>query len=312
MLEDVNTEHLLDVFTSIDTDLDNVWDACHHFMEHLFWHKPRLVALGPKIEGLPDDHPSKPECLFELSRLFDSVGNHVEAKRLLIHTLDLWRGRGDDINVADILLSLADVNRLLDLDKEGIQQVEEALEIYERHNNIRRQGDSLQRLARLLCCNNGLDAAEAAASRAIDLFLGEGDQFEICQCHHVLGDICHSKGETKKAMDHLETALRIAASFNWHDPQFWILYNLAEVFHDQGKFDDAHAHLERAMSHVVNNAYPLARAMELRAVFWYTQHWPEEAKSEALRALDAYEKLGATKDTEGCRKLLQQIEAIMN
>jgi hypothetical protein len=69
--EDVNVEHLLDIFTSIDPNSDDIWDACTNFMRHLYWHKPRLVMLGPKLEGLPDSHPSKPECLFQLSRLFD-------------------------------------------------------------------------------------------------------------------------------------------------------------------------------------------------------------------------------------------------
>ena len=62
--EDVNAEHLLDVFTTIDATSGDVWGACADFAKHLSWHKPRLVILGPKIETLPDDHPSKPECLF--------------------------------------------------------------------------------------------------------------------------------------------------------------------------------------------------------------------------------------------------------
>ena len=38
-LEDVNVEHLLDVFTTIDKDSDGIWKACTKFMEHLYWHK---------------------------------------------------------------------------------------------------------------------------------------------------------------------------------------------------------------------------------------------------------------------------------
>ena len=59
--EDANVEHLLDDFTSIDGNSSDVWGACADFMKHLYWHKPRLAALGPKIERLPDDHPSKPQ-----------------------------------------------------------------------------------------------------------------------------------------------------------------------------------------------------------------------------------------------------------
>ena len=92
--EDMNVEHLLDVFTTIDAGSRKVWAACAHFLQHLVWHKIRLVTLGPKIEGLPDDHPSKPECLLQLSRLFGMVGNGAEYKRLVTHTLKLWRQRG--------------------------------------------------------------------------------------------------------------------------------------------------------------------------------------------------------------------------
>ena len=37
--EDVNVEHLLDVFTSIDVDSSDVWGACAGFFKHLCWHK---------------------------------------------------------------------------------------------------------------------------------------------------------------------------------------------------------------------------------------------------------------------------------
>jgi len=96
--EDVNVEHLLSVFASIDMNSDNVWHACADSMGHLYWHKPRLVVLEPKIKGLPDRHPCKPRCLFHLSRLFDSVGNGKERKRLLIDALKLWRERGGSVS----------------------------------------------------------------------------------------------------------------------------------------------------------------------------------------------------------------------
>ena len=69
-LEDGNVEHLLDVFTTINAASGGVWSACGYFMEHVFWLKPWLVMLGPKIEALADDHHSKLECLFPLSGLF--------------------------------------------------------------------------------------------------------------------------------------------------------------------------------------------------------------------------------------------------
>ena len=189
MSEDVNVEHLVDVFTTIDANSSDVWSACGDFIVHLYWHKPRLVVLGPKIEGLPDDHLSKPECLFRLSRLFGSVGNYVERRRLLVHALGLWRERGNGFQVAQTLRFLSNTNRMLELYKEGIKWAEEALEIYEQSNDVPGQARCRQELALLLYDDKQLDAAEEAALRAIDLFSDEGDQFLVCECYHILGNV---------------------------------------------------------------------------------------------------------------------------
>jgi hypothetical protein len=100
----------------------------------------------------------------------------VECKRLLIHTLELWRERGDDFEVARTLRLLADTNEWLLLPKESILQAKESLGIFERLNNVSEQAQSLQQLAQLLHHDNQLDAAEAAASRSIDL-LPDSEQF---------------------------------------------------------------------------------------------------------------------------------------
>jgi tetratricopeptide (TPR) repeat protein len=308
MSEDVNVEHLLNVFTSVDAGSRGVWDACTSFMKHLYWHKPRLVMLGPKFEGLPDNHPSKPECLYELSRLFRSVGKFVEEKQLLGHTLELWRGQRNRFQVAEALECLGAVNWQLDLYTEGIQQVEESLGIFKQLNHTIGQAESLQQLARLLTQDNQLDAAEKAASQSINLLQDNSQQFRLCQGYRFLGNICQSKGETEKAINHYKAALGIASSSNWDNEQFCILFSLAQLFHKEGKFHDAQAHIELAKSHIVNDPYLPGRAMEQQARFWYEEGRLEEAKSEALCAVGVYEKLGAAKDMEDCRKLLQWIE----
>jgi len=312
MLEDVNVEHLLDVFISIDAESDDIWDICANFMRHLHWHKTRLVILGPKIEELRDDHPSKPQCLIELSRLFGAIVNFMERKRVLVHALVLQRECGDDNQVAETLMFLSLANRELRLFKEGIQQVEEASEIYKRLGNTVAQALQLKALAYLLYDDRQLDAAERAASRAIDLFPEKDNQYAVCQCHRVLGHIYLSKGKKKKAIHHYETALGIASSFGWNSELFWIHRSLAELFCAQGRFDDGHVHIEHAKSHAAGDKYKLGRAMELQAGFWFGQRRFKEAKSEALRAADVYEKLGAAKDLEDCRGLLRQIDKKMN
>ena len=306
--DDVNVEHLLDVFTTIDRNSEGVWGACAYFMLHLFWHKRRLTVLGPKIEGLPDNHPTKPTYLIILATLFGSVGNWVEQKRLLVCALILWRERGSNDQVAPALMSLSDANRLIGLHEEGIQQAREALEIYERLGKTEQQADCLIRLATLLGSDNQFDAAEEAIFCAIALLPEEGQQYRVCQFHSALGRIYRSKGEIGKAIHHNEAVIRIAAPFNWNDVLFLAHYDLAHLFRDEDRFDEAQSHTERAKSHAVNNKYHLGVVVEIQARIWYSQDRLEEAKSEALRAADILNKLGAAKDAERCRELLRAIE----
>ena len=92
--EDLNVEHLLNVLTSIDPHSGNAWGACTSFLGHLRWFKPRPVILGPKIEQLPEDHPSKPGCLYQLSLVIGRTGHSLENKRLFTHALKALEGSG--------------------------------------------------------------------------------------------------------------------------------------------------------------------------------------------------------------------------
>ena len=310
--DDVNVEHLLNVFTTFDANSEGVWYACGNFMLHLFWHKRRLTTLKPKIEGLPDDHRSKPECLLILAQLFDSVGNWVERKRLLVCALDLWRERRSDDKVALALMMLSETNRMIGLYEEGIQQAREALGVCERLGDTVQQADCLRKLALLLDSDKQFDAAEEAAFRAIALLPEEGQQFRVCQSHHALGETYKSKGEIEKAIHHFGIVLAIATPFNWHDILFGAHYTLASLFRNEGRFDDAQGHVEHAKSCVVGDKYNLGRAMEEQARLWYMQRKLEEARTEVLRAADVYDEIGAMEDVEDCRELLRDIEKELN
>ena len=307
--EDINVEHLLDVFTTIDAKSQSIWDTCGKFMAQLYYHKSRLVTLGPRIEALPDSHPSKPQCLRNLARLFDSVGNVTERKRLLTHTLKLWREQGNDFQVAVALKDLSDTNRRMDLYGEGIPQAKEASEIFEQFGEVVQQAESLMFLAWLLSHDGQLVAAEEAGLRAIDLFPKKGEETRVCQSHRILGQIYQSKDETEKAIHHFEVALGIASSLNVVSQLFWVNYCLADLLSELDEFEEAQTYLEHAKSHAADNAYLLALVMLQQARAWGMQDMFEEARSEALRALDVLEKLGAAGDAEVARQILQRIDA---
>ena len=303
--EDVNVEHLLDVFTTIDQNSEIVWNACDGFMAQMYWHKPRLVTLGPKIEALPDDHPSKAQCLLDLALLFQSVRNLVESKRLLNHALELGKKRGDDYYVAHTLYTLSNINQQMRFREEGIQQAKEASGLFERLDRPVQQADCLVSLVSLLLNDKQLDEAQEMALRALSLLPKEGEQIRVHNCHRGLGLIYQGKGETEKAISHFEIALGIASTVNSAEHLHLIHFNLASLFTKQGRFSDAQTHVDHAKTFAAINPYYLALASELQARLWYYQDMFGEARSEALVAL---EKLGSD-DADHVRRLLERIDA---
>ena len=302
--EDVNVEHLLNIFTSLDTDSDDTWDACADFTMHLYWHKPRFTVLRPRMEGLSDDHHSKPRCLFNLSELFESLGNFAEQKRLLTRALEIEKGRGDNTRVACALRRLANANRMVCLFEEGIRQSKGALEIYERLHDAEGQGKCWDVLGWSLFYGNQLGAAEEAGSRAIKIFLDQGREYWVCRSHRLLGNIYRAKGERGKAIQHLHTAIGIASPFDWHDHLFWSHRALSVLYLDEKKWENAQSHIEQAKLHAIDDPFKLGRATEQQASIWYGQGQMEEAKAEAQCAFETYERLGATTELARCRGFL--------
>ena len=138
--------------------------------------------------------------------------------------------------------------------------------------------------------------------------LGKGEQLRACECYCLLGNISDSRDEKKKAIEHFETALGIASSFNWSSQLFWIHHRLAVLFFHEDGFDEAYAHVEHAKPHAIGDRYMLGHAMRLQARLLYDQGRIEEARSEASRAASAFEELGAAYELAYCRSMLRCIE----
>ena len=306
--EDANVEHLLDVLTSIDAKSENTWMACARFVEHLRWHKPRQTVLGPAIEELPDNHPFKPNCLSSLSRLFRSLGNFAEVKRILDHILKLEKARGNDQLVADVLSRLSDANRTLGLHEEGIRQAKEAAEIFRRLGDRKSQATSLTHLSSMLRATGQFDQAIEAAFRAIDVLPETGEEILVCNSHFTLGGIYVTKGERGKAFYHFDIALEIASAFNLPDQLFWIHSSLARHLLNEGNFEDARSHIEQAKRYALDNQYYLARAISLHARILHQQRKVEETSAESLRAYGIFEELGEESVAAECRAFLHEIE----
>ena len=243
-----------------------------------------------------------------LSWLFFSVGNNVEAKKLLACMLRIGREQGNDLEVAQALRYLAYTNHIMGLHEEGIPQVKESLEICEQLGDPVGKAHSLVIFGLLLYSVKQFTVAEEAELQAIDLLQGKGEGFIVSGCHHVLSMVYGSKGEKEKAINHAKAALKLASSFNSPNLMFWNYLMLATSSYQGGRFDDANVHIECARSYTVDSLYNQGHAMEMQAKTWYQQDRLEEAKLQALGAIDAFEKLGATQKEQQCREILRMIK----
>ena len=309
--EDVNIEHLLDIFISLDMDSVIVWNAFANFLGHLYLHKPRYTILGSKVEGLADDHTFKPIYLIHLSRLPHVIGNHVEGKRLLSHALKLVRERKNGPQVARALFYLSEANRMLGLHKEGIQQAKEALAIYEQLGDTGMQAECWDNLGRLFLSDEQLDAAEKAELHTIDLLPEKGQEYRIFKSHRGLGHIYWAKREREKAIHHFEKALRIASTFEWRIELSRIHYDLAGLFWKDNESNDAHSHVNQAKLYADDDLHHLGRVMELKSMILHQQHRLEDAVTEALGTLEIYQKLGASVDIVRLKGWLQWLEQLI-
>ena len=309
--EDVNAEHLLDIFTSIDANSQSVWDACGSFFFHLFLHKPRLPVFGPKIWTLPDDHPLKLGCLSELSRLYWSIGDSAEHRRLECHALKLYRERGDDHQVAFTLQRLAALNCSPDLCEEGIQQSREAMTIFQRLGELEWVADCHVRLSYLFRhANRPVDAeeCESQAIGLIDALMPVAPPFTRGILHGLLCGIYSSRRDTEKVIFHHEAAYE---DIPHRSHRFSSHCGRAKIRIAEGRFDDAEAQLEHAGSLAANDSAESGVLMLHRAYLLRGRGKFEEARSEAFRALDLVEKFGGGDNVEEVKGLLHLINKDM-
>jgi tetratricopeptide (TPR) repeat protein len=206
------------------------------------------------------------------------------------------------VTLGSTLVYVSEACWIMELLEEAIQHAREALGIFEQLKDTMRQAQCLSLLALSFLHDGQVDTAEGTASLAITLLPENTKRIILYRCHQVLGEIHRYKRDNKKAIEHLELALGIASSHNWHSEAFSIYHQLVSLFIAEGEFGNANARLERAKLHAVDNARNLAGVVQLQALIFFHQNRLAEARSEALCAVEAFEKIGAVMDAENCQQ----------
>ena len=83
------------------------------------------------------------------------------------------------------------------------------------------------------------------------------------------------------------------------------------MFLDEDEPDDPLLHIKQAKSNALDNAHNLGLATAFQAEILRRQGRLKEARSEASRAVEIFEKIGASGDARACKDLLKEIEGGM-
>jgi hypothetical protein len=94
MSEDVNVEHLLDVFTSIDANSDDVWDSCTISWSTSIGTNHGWLCWGRSSKGSRMTIPPSQNACSSSHGCFTTVGNTVEPNGSFLHLKTLERAGG--------------------------------------------------------------------------------------------------------------------------------------------------------------------------------------------------------------------------
>jgi hypothetical protein len=172
------------------------------------------------------------------------------------------RERGDDRGVARALRDLSDENGRMGLLEEGIQQAKEALEIL--NGSVTRCTGNVFDLTRSVVLVEML-REEPYSARSISFRRKASNFWSAISSSSRRGYIKpRARWRKRFAILRWPSELRLlsAGTINCLDH-----FSLGGLFLNRRRFDDGHAHVQRAMSYTVNNAY-LGVAMVLRVELW--------------------------------------------
>ena len=111
---------------------NDVWDICDYFMDHLHWHKPRLVALGGRLKGFPTTTPLNHDVWPGSRACIPWLEGFGSARDFLFAPQSSVGSGGITPRFVRGLRCLSHANRALGLQEEGVQQAKEASGICER------------------------------------------------------------------------------------------------------------------------------------------------------------------------------------
>ena len=181
------------------------------------------------------------------------------------------------------------------------------METLERLDDTAEQARCLNILASLSYEDEQLDAAEEAVSCAISQPILPAPQFSL-QMRHETEVI---QVVVRAGVGAFDVIVCVVESAFVQEQSRQAIMNPKQLVVPAERGGDSESHLEMSRLLPLALGFIYVAKNMMRSFLGPSLREKIEARSEALRAIDAYEKLGAAQDLERCRRILREIEEEM-
>jgi DNA-binding SARP family transcriptional activator len=168
-----------------------------------------LFALHGAIFGDDEERFRQNLSLYKVKeKILDELGQIKKREKVVSRMIQLARRLGDPVEIGDAYLALANIRNATQQWEEGVDLVEQALEIFKKENNRERTAVALRELGFIYWHSNQLEKALQANQEALTLHKGMGNRRGVAGDLHNLGQIYGSIGNYDKGMECYRQARR--------------------------------------------------------------------------------------------------------
>src|ERR1700693_1082455 len=141
-------------------------------------------------------------------KILDELGQIKKREKVASRMIQLARRLGDPVEIGDAYLALANIRNATQQWEEGVDLVEQALELFKKENNRERTAVALRELGFIYWHSNQLGKALQANQEALTLHEEMGNRRGVAGDLHNLGQIYASIGNYDKGMEYYRQARR--------------------------------------------------------------------------------------------------------
>lgn len=227
----------------------------------------RALELWEKTPGLA---PSEAQSAFAallagLGDLAFALGRSAAARERMERSLSFCRRVGHKAGTAYALVRLAVL--LGPEDERRLPLLEEAVQLYQGLNDSNGAAWARRHLGFILCLQGRSAEGRPCLEQALAVFTKVGNAREVAWCHNAMGQAeLEPGGDPARGLAELKEARRLFLELGDLETAAWTLNRLGRAALQQGRYDEAAAAFEEALSLFGRLRHLRGRALALRSL----------------------------------------------